>query len=739
MTTPKLARVTVNLSLDKTFDYRIPPHLTQKIRIGSMVNLPFGKSRQTGYVISFPKNSPINQLKEIDSIVGDREMLSPPLVRLGEWMADYYCCTIEQAIRSLLPAVVRGRKIKTKKRKVVRLNEKVDPALLLERLEKKAPRQAAAIKYLVKYKECVLSSLVRVTKISYKAIQSLEQQETLTIEEGNEERDPMADIAVLPTQPLSLNAEQQEALDRIKESFDQDRKRAILLFGLTGSGKTEVYLQAIAECFNRGKEAIVLVPEIALTPQTVERFRSRFGDQVSVMHSHLSDGERFDEWTKINEGRVSIVVGARSALFSPFRQLGLIIIDEEHENSYKQDQIPRYQARDVAVMRAHMENATVLLGTATPSLESYHNCTRGKYVLTKLTHRIDKQPLPAVEIVDMCTEATAAGRPQILSRQLINAARETLAAGEQIILFLNRRGFATHMQCLKCGYVAECPDCSLNFTYHRHALQLRCHICGYIKKAPAHCPSCGDADIRYGGLGTEKIESVVKKVFPSTCIVRMDSDTMTRKNAYRDAFTSFRAGEVDILIGTQMIAKGLHFPNVTLVGIIHADQTLNMPDFRAGERTFQLLVQVAGRSGRGKNPGRVLVQTYTPYHEVLLSAINQDFETFYSGEIITRNQLGLPPIKHLLLIVFKGENEEQVEEIAHNFSHVLDTRIAPDTTVSGPMPAAIVKKRKLYHYQILLSAEKITKLSRLIKSLLSQFKRPKGIGITVDVDPYSLL
>ena len=739
MTTSKLARVAVNLSLDRTFDYVVPAHLTKKVHVGSMVNVPFGKSRQTGFVISFPKTSYIDSLKEIESIVGDRDMLSPALVRLGEWMARYYCCAVEQAIRALLPAVVRGGKVKAKKQKTVSLSKNIDLSTLLERLEKKAPRQASAIKYLIKQKSCLLSSLVRVTKISYKAIQSFEEKHILIIEESTTERDPLATISVLPTQPLTLNTEQQEALNKINESFDQTRQQAILLFGLTGSGKTEVYLQSIAECLKRGRDVIVLVPEIALTPQTVERFKGRFGDQVSVMHSHLSDGERFDEWTKINQGRVHIAIGARSALFSPFRKLGLIIVDEEHENTYKQDNIPRYQARDVAVMRGHMENATVVLGTATPSLESYYNCVKGKYVLTKLTHRIDEQPLPTMEIVDMSAEASAVGQPQILSRRLIGVAQETLAAGEQIILFLNRRGFATHMQCLKCGYVAECPDCSLNFTYHQRELRLMCHLCSYVKKAPNLCPTCGDPNIRYGGLGTEKIESVVKKVFPSRRILRMDSDTMTRKDAYREAFTSFRAGEVDILIGTQMIAKGLHFPNVTLVGIIYADQTLNMSDFRAGERTFQLLVQVAGRSGRGQNPGRVMVQTYTPYNDVLVFALDQDFEAFYNFEIANRAQLGLPPVKHLLLIVFNGENEEKVMDVANKFSQVLHSKIESDTTVSGPMPAMIVKKRKLFHYQVLLSTEKITKLSLLVKMLVSQFKLQKGVGISVDVDPYSLI
>ena len=735
----KLARVVVNLSLDRTFDYRVPSFINNKIQIGSAVNVPFGKGSQIGYVISFPKTSEVEHLKEIHSLVGDREMLSTSLMRLGKWMSEYYCCTLEQAIRAMLPAVVRGGKIVPKKRKFVSLSQSVNHKFNLEKLEKKAPRQAAAVKYLLFRQQSSLSLLTRTTKISHQAIQSLVKKKVIIIEELVEERVPGSSHIVLPTSPLELNNEQQDALDKIKDSLYQSRHRVILLFGLTGSGKTEVYLQSITECLKLGKESIILVPEIALTPQTVESFRSRFGNQVSVLHSHLNDGERFDEWTKINKGKTTIVIGARSALFAPFRNLGLIVVDEEHESTYKQDNIPRYQARDVAVMRGHLENATVVLGTATPSLESFYNVKKGKYGLAKLTKRIDKQPLPIMEMVDMCSEATGSGRPQILSSRLIRAIKEALAANEQIILFLNRRGFATYMQCLKCGYVASCPDCSINLTYHRNLGQLMCHLCGFITKAPDYCPQCQDSNIKYGGLGIEKVESVVRNVFPRARILRMDSDTMRKKQAYREAFIDFRAGEIDILIGTQMIAKGLHFPNVTLVGIIFADQTLNMPDFRAGERTFQLLVQVAGRSGRGNSPGHVLVQTYTPYHEVLLSAIRQDFENFYRTEIKSRMQLRLPPVKRFVLIIIKGEAEEVVEQTANKFSQELGAETIIGMTMSPPMPSPVLKKRGLYHYHILLSSEKMMMLSRSLKKIISQFKLPKGTYITIDVDPYSLL
>ena len=733
------ARIAVNLSLDRTFDYRVPSHLGRKIRVGSMVNVPFGSGKQMGYVISFPKKPYVGRLKEIHSLVGDREMLPPLLLRLGKWMSDYYCCTIEQAIRVMLPAVVRGRKVKAKKHKVVLFSKDVDVTTILPGLERKAPKQAAAVKFLLLRRQSSLSTLKNVTKVSSRGVQSLVKRKIIVIEEKLEERDPYANHTVLPTRPLKLNDEQGNALSRIIDSLNESRQRAILLFGLTGSGKTEVYLQAISECLRQGKQAIILVPEIALTPQTMERFRSRFGDQVCVLHSHLSDGERFDEWTKVNEGRATVAVGARSALFAPFRNLGLIVVDEEHEATYKQDAVPRYQARDVAVMRAHLENATVVLGTATPSLESFYNVEKGKYILTKLTQRIDRQPLPTMEIVDMCGEASAAGKPQVLSQRLVSAITDVLAVNEQVILFLNRRGFATHLQCLKCGYAASCPDCSKNVTYHRHDMRLMCHLCGYIEKVPDRCPQCGDSGIRFGGLGTEKVESVVKKVFPHARIYRMDSDTMTKKDAYRQVLTAFRAGEIDMLIGTQMIAKGLHFPNVTLVGIIFADQTLNMPDFRAGERTFQLLVQVAGRSGRGQSSGHVLVQTYTPFHDVLSAAIRQDFESFYRLEIKHRMQLGLPPAKHLVLIVVKGADEGLVADSANNFFNALHAEVCHDASISPPLPSPVLKQRGLYHYHILLSSEKIVQLGRALKRLIVRFKLPKTVRLTIDIDPYSLL
>ncbi len=734
-----IARIIINLSLDKTFDYNIPLHLASNIDIGSMVKIPFGNGNRNGFVIDLPEKSDYPTLKDLEGIIGDKPMISTPLIELGKWMADYYCCTREQAITALLPAAVRGRLIKEKKRKIIHLKNEDDIPIILQTLSKKAPKQADALKFLMQNGQCSLTDVVKKCKISYTAIASMEAKSYISIEDVIEERDPFANDHIIPTSPLKLNTEQSNALSEVIRSINSDEKDVILLFGVTGSGKTEIYLQSIAECLKQNLESIVLVPEIALTPQTTERFRSRFGDQVSVLHSHLSPGERFDEWNKINNGRVKIVVGARSALFAPFQKLGLIIVDEEHETSYKQDNVPRYQARDVAVMRGKIENVTVILGTATPSVESYHNTQQGKYNLVTLTQRIEEQQLPKMHIVDLAVENAENERHQIFSRRLITEVNDALENGEQIMLFLNRRGYATQLQCMKCGYVGECSECTMNYTYHKSRSQMICHLCGAVIKAPKKCPECNDPGIRFSGLGTEKIEASVRGIFPYARTLRMDSDTMTKKESYRHALTSFRAGEIDILIGTQMIAKGLHFPNVTVVGIIFADQCLNLTDFRAGERTFQLLVQVAGRSGRGDLPGRVIVQTYTPYHPILMSAIDQDYVVFFEKEIKSRIQLQLPPKAHLLLLSFKGDNEEKVRSHADYCFELLTSKIPKDINCSPVLPSPILKKRGLYTYQILMCTEKIMTLSKYIKLFFTSIKCPQKITVTIDVDPYSLL
>lgn len=727
--------VLIDLALDRRFDYAVPVEMRDDLEVGAMVTVPFRASTRHGYVVAISDQSAFANLKPLVSIDGQ---IPPSLMKLADWMASYYCCPRERAVQALLPAPVRSRNTKPKLRKMVTLAERDDIPEALVALETKAPRQAAALKLLVRSHSVSQAFLCRESGLSSGSLASMAKSELVVITEEEQARDPFANTKVLPTLPLTLNDEQATALSQINEAIDADRAETVLLFGVTGSGKTEVYLQAIARCLEQDKTAIVLVPEIALTPQTVERFRARFGDEVSVLHSRLSDGERFDEWTRISRCEVRIVVGARSALFAPFRKVGLIVVDEEHETSYKQDKAPRYHARDVAVIRGHLDKAVVVLGTATPALESFYNVKQGKYTLAQLPSRIDDRELPSMEIVDMAAEAAALDQPQILSRRLISLIGDTLANGEQAMLFLNRRGYATHLRCLKCNFVAECDDCSTTYTYHRHNERLVCHLCGALRPVPDCCPGCKDPEIRFAGLGTQKLERVTRGIFKDARVLRMDSDTMTRKDSYREALAKFRAGEVDILIGTQMIAKGLHFPNVTLVGIVFADLALNLADFRAGERTFQLLVQVAGRAGRGDLPGRVLVQTYTPFHPVLETAMKQDYEAFYENEMQERGELNFPPKSHLALVHFRGEDEATVADSARRLAEFLTPELGRRASLFPPMPGPVARKRGQYYYQLMIMTPHIVAVSDYLKLVLKQFQAGKDVRIQVDIDAYSM-
>ena len=521
-----------------------------------------------------------------------------------------------------------------------------------------------------------------------------------------------------------------------------------LLHGVTGSGKTEVYLQAIARSLQQGRGAIVLVPEISLTPQTVERFKARFSSGplqtlVAVLHSHLSAGERHDEWHKIRQGRARIVIGARSAVFAPVDPLGLIIVDEEHEQSYKQEESPRYHARDVAVVRARMENAVVVLGSATPSMESFYNVEKGKYRLLEMPIRADHKKMPVVRVVDMRQVARHEKGTPILSPELKEAILRRLDRREQTLLFLNRRGFATSLQCPLCGYVAQCPNCSLSLTYHRQAGKLRCHICGHEAVAPVVCPDpkCRNPAIRYAGLGTEKVEATLAKLFPNARIRRMDSDTLKRKEDYRRILGDFRTGKIDLLVGTQMIAKGLHFPNVTLVGIIYADLSLHLPDFRAGERTFQLLTQVAGRAGRGDVEGEVFVQAFTPFHPAIQYARRHDFAGFYEQEIDFRRQLNYPPVSRIALLLLKGRNEEKVKFSATHVRHEIEkwSGAFPDMILAGPAPAPFARTESKYRFHILLRTRQMTRLSQRLAGLTASLTLPEEVAMTVDIDPVNLM
>ncbi|MCA1658484.1 MAG: primosomal protein N', partial [Verrucomicrobiaceae bacterium] len=505
---------------------------------------------------------------------------------------------------------------------------------------------------------------------------------------------------------------------------------------------TEIYLQAIRSTLVREKTAIVLVPEISLTPQTVERFKSRFAeaqDTVAVLHSHLSEGERHDEWHKIHAGRARIVVGARSAVFAPLENLGLIVVDEEHETSYKQEEAPRYHARDVAVVRAKMEACVVLLGTATPSLESYHNALQQKYQLLNLTQRVDDCQMPLMRVVDLRLERRKQKIAAILSEKLRGAITARLEKHEQTILFLNRRGFSTSLLCSNCGEARNCPNCSVALTFHRGVARLTCHLCGHTAAVPKKCPDCSQDALIYSGFGTEKVEANVAHLFPEAVVRRMDADSMTRKDAYRETLHAFRAGKIDILVGTQMIAKGLHFPNVTLVGIINADLALHMPDFRAGERTFQLLTQVAGRAGRGETPGEVFVQTYTPFSPSIQFARHHDFAGYFQQELEFRERCDFPPFKHAILITVRSAHEARAKFSAETIARRLKENLAPEFIVGDATPAPLEKLQGQFRFHILMRGGAIMRLSRLVRETLDKLPLPEDVLAAVDVDPYQLL
>jgi primosomal protein N' (replication factor Y) len=738
-----IAKVVVDLALDREFDYRIPTQLAGIVQIGSRVVVPFGKTTAQGYVVGMADNSQYPRLKEISEVIGKKPLLGDKILELTRWMGKYYCCPVELCVKCALPEVVRKAKISWKERQFVRPG-KISPEDY-DRLRKRAPKQARILDVLQKSEGMFVFKLLKLADTDAATVKKLAQKGYAQVSDQVDERDPFGGEVFLPTTPLSLTPDQQKALDLCKAAIDQTSSSSapspVLIHGVTGSGKTEIYLQAIEHALHQGKDSIVLVPEISLTPQTVERFRARFQNQrITVLHSNLSAGERHDQWHKIRDGESHIVIGARSAVFAPVQALGLIVIDEEHETSYKQDEAPHYNARDIAVMRAKIERAAVVLGSATPSLESFYNARRGRYTLAELPTRVDNQKMPVIRIVDMRQEAIRQKGRYVLSVKLRDAIQKRLDKHEQVILFLNRRGYATHMFCPKCGHIAKCPNCSVSLTYHRNASQLLCHLCGHIIRAPTNCPECRDPAIRYAGMGTEKVESAIQNSFPKARVQRMDSDMMTRKTLYREILGAFRVGKIDILVGTQMIAKGLHFPNVTLVGIIYADMALHLPDFRAGERTFQLLVQVAGRAGRGDVEGEVIVQSFTPFHSAIQYARQHDFVGFYEQEIEFREQLRYPPLSRLICITARSRSESKASFYTQALTRELQKRI-PDkvAVVADPTPAPLAKVQNQYRYQVMLRTQHIMQVVESLSRVLASLNPPDDVKIAVDVDPLSLL
>lgn len=617
-------------------------------------------------------------------------------------------------------------------------------------LDRRAPKQAAVMRALlnreVSAEAPLMAALVKEAEATSTTIRSMEKKGLVVCEPVTITRDPMTSYEVDTTPPPQLNEAQQEVLGTIEKSLEAQQHEVFLLYGVTGSGKTEVYMRAMAQVLAQGRSAIVLVPEISLTPQTLSRFASRFGERITVLHSQLSQGERYDQWQRIRRGEVDIVVGPRSAVFAPFARLGLIVIDEEHETTYKQDDpAPRYHAREVAIKRAQLTNATVVLGTATPSLESYYQAKQQKYRLLTMPDRIQQIPMPPVQVVDMRQELIERQNRTIFSTALRDGILDRLQKKEQVILFLNRRGHSTYVFCRECGYVEECENCSITMTYHFNSRRLVCHHCNEDRPAPKACPKCRSGYIRYFGLGTQQVEEEANKAFPDATIVRMDTDSTTGKNAHQRILRAFRAGEIDILIGTQMVAKGLDFPKVTLVGVILADTALHLPDFRAGERSFNLLTQVAGRAGRSIAGGDVILQSYQPEHYSIMAASHHDYDQFYAEEITKRDDTDYPPVGHALSILVHGESEDTVRQACYVLESIL-IRLAdvewPNVVVLGPAPAPLTKIRRRFRWHFLLKAPKSSELRELVKKAMNEVPPTITRGdveVVLNMDPMTVL
>ena len=787
-----IARIAIDgAASGRLFDYAVPPELAASCVVGARVRVHFGHRAVLGYVAELVEESEFvaavnaNQtpaqaptdllldvapdplkpaLKPIEAVDGDGPVVLPVLMRLARWMAQYYLAPIERCIQTLLPAPVRSGRSREKIRLYVEAvagepeggRDKARPSQSPISGGPGAVPAASAAPKLTKRQEQLVADIRRVGggwlqqviaefKCTAETLRRLEKLGAVTIVERQMRRDPFANRRVVPSKPLPLNEDQSRALrlvlDGVSQSEDASAPppKPILLFGVTGSGKTEVYLQAIAAVLEKGRGAIVLVPEIALTPQTVQRFAARFGENIAVLHSALSDGERYDEWQRIRAGKARVVVGPRSAVFAPVERLGLIVVDEEHEPSYKQDESPRYNARDVAVMRANLEHCPIVLGSATPALESWKNVKTGKYEVARLSRRAAEDAvMPLVHIVDMRREISEAGQPRLFSQALLDAIKQRLDKGEQTLLFLNRRGYSTSLVCPSCGYVATCEACDIAYTYHRHDDCLRCHICGGWKRVADKCPQCGDPKYKCLGTGTQRIEQIVSACFPHARIARMDADSTSRKFSHDDILGAFKAGKTDILIGTQMIAKGLHFPNVTLVGIVMADSSLHIPDFRAGERTFQLLAQVSGRTGRGAIAGEVYVQTYTPDHPAVQMARTENFEGFADGELEIRRDLNYPPYCHLTCLTLNGPEESAVSALLERIAEAVHNKADKSVIVSEVVPASLPKANNQFRYQLLLRAPTTSRILPPLSAALTDIRVPDTMRLSVDVDALSL-
>ncbi|MDP4144684.1 MAG: primosomal protein N' [Bacillota bacterium] len=721
-----------SVQIDRLFTYRIPKELSTKLEVGYRVKVPFGKGNRAtdGFVIELYESCDgINHIKDIQSICDDFPLLRDVDIRLMEIMRKKYFCTYIQCIKTLIPTgITRGVKSKILS-KIYLGNE------LSGKYDKEPYKSIIDI---VKNNDgsFTKSELSNSFKISISSINTLIKHEFLYSGQVAVNRFDTRDFQSY--EKKTLNVHQKLAVDTILKSM----KRKFLIHGVTGSGKTEIYMHLVSEMLNQGKQSIILVPEIALTPQMVERFKGRFGKDIAVFHSKLSDGERYDEWVRVKKGEVNVAVGARSAIFLPFKNLGLIVIDEEHEGSYKSDSDPKYNSREIADIRSELEGCKVLLGSATPSIETFFMCKQKEIELLTITDRADGAMMPKVELVDM-REELLQNNKSIFSKKLYNAINQCLENKEQAILFLNRRGYSTFVSCRKCGYVFKCPNCDISLTYHNHGNNLTCHYCGVNQRVSSVCPSCGSKYVKYFGIGTEKIEEEVKKYFPSARVIRMDHDTTRGKNSYEKIYSTFKEREADILIGTQMVAKGLDFKDVTVVGVIAADLSLNLPDYRSAERTFQLITQVSGRAGRGQKNGKVIVQTYNPDNYAIRYSISNDYYKFYDEEISIRQGMNYPPFSKILCINMSSKNEKLLINSIQMASNYLKNYLKENSNIEmlGPCSCTIGKIKEQYRWQIIFKGNIDSEFCRNIKSSIYEILKEvyNDIRVSMDLNPSSLL
>lgn len=744
VTIAKIAVSGIPFRLDRPFDYAIPMDMKEKVQPGVRVEVPFTRAnrRTEGIVLALAPIGAYEKLKPISEVLDEAPILTQAQIKLALWMHERFFCTVYEAVKAMLPA---GLWFKNGKRRVsdkyvtmaalaVPAEEAAEAA---EQKRRRAPQQSELLRTLCAIGRAALPDLREFTGASLQSVRALRDAGLISLEDVPVYRRPEAPEG--ERQPLpKLNSEQTKAFKGILKLAGGKKASGALLFGVTGSGKTTIYIRLIAEMRRRGKTAILLVPEIALTPQMLRTFSSHFGDDIAVLHSSLSAGERLDEWRRIKNGEAGVVIGTRSAIFAPAEDLGIIIIDEEQEDSYKSENAPRYHARDVAKFRCAQDNALLLLGSATPDVESRWRAEQGSYAYFTLSRRFNEQSMPSVEIVDMKRELRR-GNGSSISERLRSEISENLERGEQSILFLNRRGANKLITCVDCGFTYSCPNCSVSLTYHSFSRRLMCHHCGYTQRLDEHCPECGGT-LKYVGTGTQKLEEELHELFPDTPVLRMDTDTVAPAGGHDVLLERFQTERIPIMVGTQMVTKGLNFENVTLVGVISADQSLYAGDYRATERTFSLITQVVGRSGRFEKPGRAVIQTFTPENETIRQAARQDYESFYRAEIELRRLQALPPFTELLCITMSGREESLVLGCAAKArDELLDaTRSESGVRVLGPAPLSVLRVNNNYRYRVTLCAPPGRGLRRFVADIVARYssdKQFRGVSVYAETNP----